>query len=425
MRHAHKIYNLPCMSAVEMFRLLAWQAIRLVVVFAVLTYANTALAASGSSRLCALQVEYKNIQYSLGSFKMTLTGPSGWTAPDQSCTYSGRAYGEFNYTQNKIILGGFSDGIQTGILMVCQFSLGTEFSASTFSLTLDALTDPDQTSLLNKLSVGTDFVIKDVSDTTPPQVDITDPIVGNPSSGSPGFGARPRMFLVWLPSSDQQGSNQLINDTTGDGNQVKTLFLGTGVSYNTNSLQDPAEVTAVTETLYLDPTTDSATLWAKAKDDSQVQSAWIEIRSPSMTLVASGSKQQVEINLDRFLLSPPVNGRWSVDLTGKYKFQDSGMYEIYYFAKDKESGDISPMMRSLVYKQKAGNAAPSAFSLLSPVNEAQGWQIDSYQHHHAGRDQHNFFGVHYVRAEYDDFGSDNHLHTGDYDFSFVHNDRSG
>ncbi|MEO5334443.1 MAG: hypothetical protein H7839_20705 [Magnetococcus sp. YQC-5] len=805
MRHAHKIYNMPFIPNIEMFRLLVWQTIGLVIIVAVMTYANTVLAASGSSRLFAMQVEYKNTQYSLGSFKMTLTGPSGWTASDQSCTYSGRDYGEFNYTQNKIILGGFSDGIQTGILMACQFNLGTEFSVSNFSLTLDALTDPNQAPLLNKLAVGTDFVIKEVSDTIPPQVDITDPkdgqsvtgvswIMGTASdtSGSgiasiklqltdgsgyldnrPGFGlglfpaalytqdklpwvtipaeqeypnwlfippniwkvgstysltaratdkagnvtdksslfavsldggkaftqmnmdlssqavlqgktldvtgqlsrllvttmsltgreitlkvtdptgatvtttkintsdkdghflfrdvggfhlqgrytleasfagnallepskisssvlvgqsagyavivegkisneeglaahnktanriyqqllargfekdkifyfnhlttqpgvdAKPtkseveqvisgthptfqlaslmngapapvyiimvdhgttgKFYLngdtetissdelnAWITTleakllagnnekrivilgacfsgsfvptlsapnrvvissaaaneesykgpkeddgvrageyflevlfkqlgrgntfakafqesvtqtgtytrsggssansvkppffdhamqhpllddnGDKQGSNQLTTDTTGDGNLVKALFLGTGVSYNTNSLQNPAEVTAVTETLYLDPTTDSTTLWAKANDDSQVQSAWIEIRPPSMTLVASGSKQQVEINLDRFFLSPPVNGRWTVDLVGKYKFQDSGMYEIYYFVKDKESGDISPMMRSLVYKQKAGNAAPAAFSLLSPANEAR------------------------------------------------------
>ncbi|MEO5333847.1 MAG: chitobiase/beta-hexosaminidase C-terminal domain-containing protein [Magnetococcus sp. YQC-5] len=194
---------------------------------------------------------------------------------------------------------------------------------------------------------------------------------GSANSTKPPFFDHAMQHPLLDDNGDKKGSNQLTTDTSGDGAVARGMFLGTGVSYTTNSLQNPAEVTAVTETLYLAATMDSATLWAKANDDSQVQSAWIEIRPPSMTLVAGGSKEQLEINLDRFLLNPPVNGRWAIDLAGKYKFQDPGLYEIYYFMRDKVSGDISPMMRSLVYKQKAVNAGPDAFSLLAPANEAK------------------------------------------------------
>ncbi|MEO5331243.1 MAG: Ig-like domain-containing protein [Magnetococcus sp. YQC-5] len=172
-------------------------------------------------------------------------------------------------------------------------------------------------------------------------------------------------------NGDKKGSNQLSTQSSGDGRVASGMFLGTGVSYNTNSLQNPAEVTAVTETLYLGPTEEVATLWAKANDDSQVRSAWIEIRKPSTTLIAKGGSQQLELDLDRFLLDSPVNGRWSVNLTGKFKFSDPGFYEIYYYMRDLVSGDISPMMRSLVYKQKANNTAPASFALLSPAKDAK------------------------------------------------------
>lgn len=193
---------------------------------------------------------------------------------------------------------------------------------------------------------------------------------GAANSAVPPFFDNTAQHPLLDDNGDKKGSNQLTTNQVDDGNVASGLFLGTGTSYVTNSLLNPAEVTAVTETLYLDAGQNTATLWARANDDSQVKSAWVEIRSPSTTLVAAGGSQQLEVDLPRFLLTP-VNGQWTVDLSGKFSFADAGLYEIYYFMRDKESGDVSPMVRSLVYKKKAVNAAPAAFSLVSPDNDAQ------------------------------------------------------
>ena len=73
-------------------------------------------------------------------------------------------------------------------------------------------------------------------------------------------------------NGDAIGSNNL-TDASKDGQLASTLFLGTGVSYNTNSVDNPAELTDVTETLYLNFDQTNAQLWAKANDNSQVTSA--------------------------------------------------------------------------------------------------------------------------------------------------------
>ena len=59
--------------------------------------------------------------------------------------------------------------------------------------------------------------------------------------------------------------------------------------------------------------------------------------------------------------------------TGSYEtvynvFDNSGMWEVYYFVKDSKTGEISPMVRSVVYKNKTGNNPPGAFNLKSPDN---------------------------------------------------------
>ncbi|MEO5334410.1 MAG: hypothetical protein H7839_20535 [Magnetococcus sp. YQC-5] len=137
------------------------------------------MVSAAGSRSMTLQVEYKSTQEKLGSFGIILSGPDGMTFPEQSCTYQGSDYGEFKYNQNRVILGGFSDGIGPGILMTCQFDLKTEFTLADFSIILHVLADPKRVSLLNKLSAGTDFVLKDITlqtKTTPPTVTISSPI---------------------------------------------------------------------------------------------------------------------------------------------------------------------------------------------------------------------------------------------------------
>ncbi|MEO5334121.1 MAG: chitobiase/beta-hexosaminidase C-terminal domain-containing protein [Magnetococcus sp. YQC-5] len=131
---------------------------------------------------------------------MALTGPSGLTFPDQSCRYLGSDYGEFKYDKNVATVGGFSDGIRNGVLIECQFDLGTEFSLSNFSLTLDDLTGPDRVSLLNKLSLGTDFVIKD-----------TTPLKHVPTiSGTPATTTNPGVAYSFTPTASDLDGDALV-----------------------------------------------------------------------------------------------------------------------------------------------------------------------------------------------------------------------
>jgi hypothetical protein len=46
-----------------------------------------------------------------------------------------------------------------------------------------------------------------------------------------------------------------------------------------------------------------------------------------------------------------------------------GTYKILYYTQDNQTGDISPTAHSTVYRQLAGNTAPSSFSLTSPPDE--------------------------------------------------------
>ncbi|MBT8439343.1 MAG: hypothetical protein KJO91_06410, partial [Gammaproteobacteria bacterium] len=49
-------------------------------------------------------------------------------------------------------------------------------------------------------------------------------------------------------------------------------------------------------------------------------------------------------------------------------FTENGRYEIYYFVRDVTTEEISPMVSSVVYKDKAGNQPPPPVTLISPTN---------------------------------------------------------
>jgi hypothetical protein len=176
---------------------------------------------------------------------------------------------------------------------------------------------------------------------------------------------------------DMIGSNRL--SIAGDGEEVRDLYLGVGNYYVPNSASNPAEVTAVTETVYLgsssDPADTSYTMWAEVNDDTKVDTAqiWFEVRSPSKTLTAgSGSDQAVADYVHNFLTKTgPLH--WEKEYGNCTdpcdKFDEYGRYEVFYFVRDVETQKVSPMKRSFVYKDSPANFnAPGAFNLLSPLD---------------------------------------------------------
>lgn len=121
---------------------------------------------------------------------------------------------------------------------------------------------------------------------------------------------------------------------------------------------DPAAIVTVTPTLFLDADTATATVFLTATDDNQVAEAFVEIRMPG---------QEPNAELLRKVLDPPVEGVtevWSLEVD---IFTTPGLYEIFYYVEDIVSGDISSAQRSVIYKDKADNSPPSAFTLLSPA----------------------------------------------------------
>jgi hypothetical protein len=149
---------------------------------------------------------------------------------------------------------------------------------------------------------------------------------------------------------------------TGEGALVASLKLGEGILVN--ALSSPADIKAVTPTLFIPPTESTGTIWLQANVNSRVGRAWAEIRVPDAGTSGGGSGQVVPA-LDMIPLI--YDGiKW----VGDYSFTTPGRYEIYYFTRDIQTDEISPMAHSVVYKQLAGNTPPTPFSLLTPDDEA-------------------------------------------------------
>ncbi|MGA1824078.1 MAG: Ig-like domain-containing protein [bacterium] len=167
---------------------------------------------------------------------------------------------------------------------------------------------------------------------------------------------------------DGMGSN-LISEGYGDGEVAENIYLGIGLTYDVNSMGNPAEMVNVTETLYLDASATSARLWAEANDDTKVSSAWMEIRPPSKILTPGGGTAQLEVELDKMLMTLNESSScWEKTYT---LFNEYGMFEVFYFIRDTETDEISPMTRSVVYKNKPENNPPSSFALVSPEDAAE------------------------------------------------------
>jgi hypothetical protein len=171
-------------------------------------------------------------------------------------------------------------------------------------------------------------------------------------------------------NGDSQGSNRLGGGPAEDGEETEGLKLGVGVEYNVNSASSPADITEVTLPVYLDTGTTSALLWAKVNHDSEVDSApWVEVRPPSMVLNPQGGSGQQEVTLTKTpLVLNQGTGSWETSV----QFNEIGKYEVYYFVRDQETKKLSPMKRSVVYKDSAANLnSPGAFDLTLPANGSE------------------------------------------------------
>lgn len=190
------------------------------------------------------------------------------------------------------------------------------------------------------------------------------------NSLSPPYFDRSRQHpLLEDDGKEPFGSNDLSNPS-GDGAFSKDIFIGV----SSITANDPGDVTIeeVSDAQFLNEEDISVNLWARADDFSRVSTVWCEVKPPDYTLTnLADTDEQAEMNLAKTLYTSHDGKNqflWT-DL-GKEPdhpdFSPPGTYQVFFFAKDNETGNISPLRETRVYKAKAGNQPPDSFSLISP-----------------------------------------------------------
>ncbi len=171
------------------------------------------------------------------------------------------------------------------------------------------------------------------------------------------------------------------NNDSGPGSNDLTLYNGEGpvsnnVTVGTNpTAQSPgASIVSVTPTEFLSGSATTQNLWAQINNtDSNTPLVWIEVRDPGNQITTSANTtdptEQLEVPVT-YKQMTQVSGtaQWQYS---QYNFSDSGKYEVYYYAEDPSTNVVTPMQRSVVYKNKSGNNPPNAFALTSPLGGTQ------------------------------------------------------
>lgn len=185
-----------------------------------------------------------------------------------------------------------------------------------------------------------------------------------------------------------------------------SLALGVGTELPTNYAGTPADVCAVPAavTLPAGETLSEFELAYRVNDARRVQNARLEVRRPDTVLSgpanADGPARQREITAvfraereaqcsqadDTCRHRIAADSRFqqlhpdAPEITAHSLFARPGRYELQYFVTDSETGDISPLYRSYLYRPEippcrspeisACNPPPMPFALLAPRDEA-------------------------------------------------------
>jgi len=176
-------------------------------------------------------------------------------------------------------------------------------------------------------------------------------------------------------NGDGIGSNKL-SGISGDGQLAKNISIG--VSSLTVNNPGDVYIKDVSEPVFLGYTENTTNaLWAEVNDNRRLLTLWIEVKSPGYRQIISET-EQIEMILPKIVTNKYIEKtnryQWNKDDL-KDIFQETGTYQIFYFAKDTKTKNVSKMKQSLVYKASSINKKPEAFSLLSPKD---GLEITSH-----------------------------------------------
>jgi hypothetical protein len=163
---------------------------------------------------------------------------------------------------------------------------------------------------------------------------------------------------------DGVGSN-VLSDPAGDGSLSESLFIG--VSALTGNDPGDVAILGVAPSVFLGEGESSANLWAQVDDNDRLDTIWIEVKAPGYMPVDPGGSGQAEMVLPKSAWESYDPDLDHFEWPSHGGFTDPGTYQVFYFAKDVDTGNVSPLRETKVYKAKTGNSAPNAFSLVSPA----------------------------------------------------------
>lgn len=171
-------------------------------------------------------------------------------------------------------------------------------------------------------------------------------------------------------NGDGDGAYGVLSSQSGkDGGRSVDVFLGK----ETAAAQ--LELTEITDMVTLEAGDSSPTLFARVNDTEKIDEAWIEIASPKYRLPKTGTATEHQvINLPGFSYdefdAETKKYLWS-DFRGDknlQNFKTPGEYEIFYFAREKDTGEITPFMESDVLRKKENAEPPGTFGYISPYD---------------------------------------------------------
>jgi hypothetical protein len=174
-------------------------------------------------------------------------------------------------------------------------------------------------------------------------------------------------------NGDDIGSNELSTVEGEDGAFSEFLYIGTSPPEG----NDPGDVlvTKVNEARFLGISDTTVDLWADVDVPLDVRLIWIEVKAPNYNPGDPGAGHQIvmdtfkkgttTVDVNRYSWANVGGGGDPADL-----FSTPGTYQIFYFAKDDDTGNVSPLVESRVYKAIDPNSPPYEFNLVSPENGA-------------------------------------------------------
>ncbi|MDP2898461.1 MAG: C13 family peptidase [bacterium] len=184
------------------------------------------------------------------------------------------------------------------------------------------------------------------------------------------------------PYADQAAQHPLLDDN-GDGNGTNdalSAYLGNDGAVSAKMIlgydyaaDQTARLLSVSPAKHLGPTDGDPVLEATVSDSTRAGEIWVTIKPPKFDLgdPQLGVSEQREIAVPQLHFdSQPTTGTfrlYNFNKEGFSGFNTAGRYEVFYFLKDSETGSLSVLKRSFVYRSlNTADQPPKTFDLLAP-----------------------------------------------------------